>query len=333
MNCATEYTLYCTITLHKVLFWNIKASVSTLSWVLFHFWSALLCLYPLLLFLPVSPPYCMGMHNFAVYRASCCPVGWNVTVVLGTHTLKKKKNPQTRSPPSVSLPVFCLLLFSSALPPSLDSSASVLSQALQPQGRTEWREDGWKEERGKDNQRAKEGGRECKRRTTSFAFCCAPFSSKRRKATKRRRGSSGARLYYICFIHVVDVCDISVWPVDRARLQCLEKGKQRCAAPKSTPILQCCTRNHLCSVFLFFFFASCFLTFSLFCVVCVSLDRSPPRDSSVFFTVFFLFSLFLSHLAHIHISVIPLLMSRSWFSLIETGHLRSLRWHWEAKLP
>lgn len=66
----------------------------------------------------------------------------------------------------------------------------------------------------------------------------------------------------------------------------------------------------------------------------VCLHHSPPR---VFFLLLqfsfylcFSVSVFLSHLPHLSY---PPLMSSWWLSLIETGHLRSLQWHWEAKLP
>lgn len=77
-------------------------------------------------------------------------------------------------------------LFSFAPPWSLDSSASVLSQASQPQGPTEWRGDGRKEEKQKDRRR------ERKDRTTSFA---ASFSSDGAAAAEgEERGGSGANL-------------------------------------------------------------------------------------------------------------------------------------------
>lgn len=141
------------------------------------------------------------------------------------------------------------------------------------------------------------------------------------------RGGSTANLYYICFIHVVDSRVISVydhWTM--ADCSVWEKGKQHPPVNPHHSILQ------PQSSALFLFFASwCFLTFTVsFCLflfffaVCLCLNLSSPP---ILFSPQFSFSFYLPPTAP------PNPVSCWWLSRIETGHLRSLQWHWEAQLP
>lgn len=190
----------------------------------------------------------MKLHNFSVYLASCCPVGSNVTVVLALQT-----HIHTNMQPSFSfLARFCLLLFSFALPWSLDSSASVLSQASQPQGPSElkgrWVKGGETERQSESKRKRR---REWKIRTL-FAVLVLLFSSEQNSSRERRRGGSGANLYYICFIHVVDTRVISVydhWTV--ADCSVWKRASSAAQPPKSTPPPNAAPAI-ICALFLFF---------------------------------------------------------------------------------
>lgn len=139
----------------------------------FHFRSAPLCLSPMFYPSQCSFLYCMRLHNFYLSgfmlpsRLKCdsCTCPANMHRLTQTHI-------HTSMQPSFSfLAHFCLPLFSFALPRNLDSSASVLSQALQPQG-LNWKKGRWvkRGETERQSESKSKRRRECKgRRTTSFA--------------------------------------------------------------------------------------------------------------------------------------------------------------------
>lgn len=176
----------------------------------------------------------MRLHNFCVYLASCCPVGWNVTVVLAppTHTDSHKHTYTSMQPSFSFLAYFCLSLFSFALPWSLDSSASVLSQASQPQG-LNWMKGRWV--KGGETERQSECKRK-RRREEQHHLPSLGFILLGEWSSSRKRGGSGANLYYICFIHVVDTRVISVY--DHWTVADCSVWKRPCSAvqpSKSTP--------------------------------------------------------------------------------------------------
>ena len=94
---------------------------------------------------------------------------------------------------------------------SLDSSAPVLSQASQPRGpkrmKGRWVKEGETERQSESKKREEE----CKRRRTTSFTVLLLSSEWRREGTRGGEGGSGANLYYICFIHVVDTRVISVY--------------------------------------------------------------------------------------------------------------------------
>lgn len=129
-------------------------------------------------FIPPSVVFihCKQLHNSYVYPAWCCPTGWNVTVVFAPpiHTQAHKNHAAF---PRGFLAHFCFLLFSFALPWSLDSSASVLSQASPPRG-LEWMGELGKRRRNRKTIRKqkKEEERVWERENNIISYPFNPFS-------------------------------------------------------------------------------------------------------------------------------------------------------------
>lgn len=234
---------------------------------------------------------------------------------------------------SVCLPPAPLL--SSALPLSLDSAASVLSQASRPRGPGEWKGrwvKGGEAERQFESKRKRRG--ECKRRTAaSFAVLVLLFSSEQNSSSERE-GGEGARPIFITSALFMLLTHVWYQCMTTGPWQTAVSGKRASSTtqpPKSTPTSQFCTHNHLCFFSLHpnVFWPSQ-LVFFFFC--CMSVWIIPHLLLCFPLYCFsFLSTVSLSH--YPHLSPHPTLMSRWWLSRIETGHLRSLQWHWEAKLP
>lgn len=235
--------------------------------------------------------------------------------------------------PSFSLlACVCLLLLSSALPLSLDSAASVLSQASRPRGPGEWKGrwvKGGEAERQFESKRKRRG--ECKRRTAaSFAVLVLLFSSEQNSSSERE-GGEGARPIFITSALFMLLTHVWYQCMTTGPWQTAVSGKRASSTtqpPKSTPTSQFCTHNHLCFFSLHpnVFWPSQLVFFLLY--VCLN-HSSPP---ALFSSILFQFSFYCLSFSP-STSPPPTLMSRWWLSRIETGHLRSLQWHWEAKLP
>lgn len=107
-----------------------------------------------------------------------------------------------------------------------------------PGDRANEREDGWKEEKQKDNLRAKERGGESVREeqqhhllSLCFFFPQSRIAAARGKEGRERGQSLLHLLYSCCWL----TCDISVWPLDHGRLQCLGKGQAALRSPPNQP--------------------------------------------------------------------------------------------------